>query len=166
MASDDDLVKVGENIIIGGLFVQLTFFCCFIIVSALFHRRMLLAPTQKSQEPEVRWKMYLLTLYVTSLLILIRSVFRVVEYIEGNDGALMRSEVYVFVFDGALMLAALAWMNWFHPSEIGLLLRGDRPIKNGLELVKVGRGHSRIQSGTEESLESQREPMARTRSFA
>ncbi|CAM1505775.1 Fc.00g114120.m01.CDS01 [Cosmosporella sp. VM-42] len=166
MASSDSLVTVGENVIIGGLFVQLAFFCCFVVVTALFHRRMLLAPTEKSQEPQIRWKTYLITLYVTSLLILIRSVFRVVEYIEGNDGPLMKSEVYVFVFDGALMLGALAWMNWFHPSEIGLLLRGDQPIKNGLELVKVGRGHSRIRSGTSESLSSQREPMASTRSFA
>ncbi|KAH6955884.1 RTA1 like protein-domain-containing protein [Ilyonectria sp. MPI-CAGE-AT-0026] len=147
------LNKTGEKVIVGGLFVQLIFFGGFIIVAAVFHRRMAAAPTARASEPYVRWKQYLTTLYVTGVLILIRSIFRVVEFIQGNHGALMRSEAYVFVFDGLLMLIVLVWMNWFHPSEIGLLLRGDEPVKNGLELVKVGLG-GRRRSQTMESLSS------------
>ncbi|KAM0343500.1 hypothetical protein ACHAPU_008531 [Fusarium lateritium] len=146
-----DLSKMGEKIIVGGLFVQLFFFGCFIIVSAVFHRRMRLTPTQKSLDPSVRWQTYLITLYVTGVLIWVRSLFRVVEFIEGNDGHLMRSEVWVFVFDGMLMLMVLAWMNWFHPGEIGLLIRGEDAITNGLELVK-GR---RRRLDTMESLSSE-----------
>ncbi|KAF4989262.1 hypothetical protein FGRMN_9228 [Fusarium graminum] len=131
-----DMSKMGEKIIVGGLFVQLFFFGCFIIVSAVFHHRMRLSPTHKSLDASVRWQTYLTTLYVTGILIWARSLFRVVEFIEGNDGHLMRSEVWVFVFDGMLMLLVLAWMNWFHPGEIGLLIRGEDAITNGLELVK------------------------------
>jgi hypothetical protein len=134
-----DMSKMGEKIIVGGLFVQLFFFGCFIIVSAIFHHRMRLAPTHKSLDSSVRWQTYLITLYVTGVLIWVRSLFRVVEFIEGNDGHLMRSEVWVFVFDGMLMLLVLVWMNWFHPGEIGLLIRGERAITNGLELVKARR---------------------------
>lgn len=134
-----DMSKMGEKIIVGGLFVQLFFFGCFIIVSAIFHYRMRLAPTHKSLDSSVRWQTYLVTLYVTGVLIWVRSLFRVVEFIEGNDGHLMRSEVWVFVFDGMLMLLVLVWMNWFHPGEIGLLIRGEGAITNGLELVKARR---------------------------
>lgn len=134
-----DMSKMGEKIIVGGLFVQLFFFGCFIIVSAIFHHRMRLAPTHKSLDSSVRWQTYLVTLYVTGVLIWVRSLFRVVEFIEGNDGHLMRSEVWVFVFDGMLMLLVLVWMNWFHPGEIGLLIRGEGAITNGLELVKARR---------------------------
>lgn len=35
----------------------------------------------------------------------------------------MRREIYIFIFDGFLMAVLLIWMNWFHPGEIGLLLR-------------------------------------------
>jgi hypothetical protein len=35
------------------------------------------------------------------------------------------------------MFIVLAWMNWFHPSEVGLLLRGNQPITNGLQLLKL-----------------------------
>ncbi|KAM0420794.1 hypothetical protein ACHAPT_011455 [Fusarium lateritium] len=153
MAVNEDLQKIGQNVIVGGLFVQLAFFGCFIVTSAIFHRRMRLAPTVKSTDPLVRWQTYLITLYVTGVLIWVRSLFRVIEFIEGNDGHLMRSEVWVFVFDGLLMLIVLVWMNWFHPGEIGLLLRGDEPIRNGLELMKVGGRRKR--ATTMESLESE-----------
>ncbi|RSL74511.1 hypothetical protein CEP51_011535 [Fusarium floridanum] len=63
MAVNEDLQKIGQNVIIGGLFVQLLFFGCFIVTSGLFHRRMRLAPTPKSLEPAIRWQTYLITLY-------------------------------------------------------------------------------------------------------
>lgn len=137
MAAGESVQETGENIIIGGLFVQLAFFGFFVVAAGIFHRRMSLVPTERASDPAVRWKSYLLTLYVTSALILIRSIFRVIEYLNGNDGVLLRSEVFLYIFDALLMMVVLVWMNWFHPSELGLLLRGQSPGKNGLELVGV-----------------------------
>jgi hypothetical protein len=139
MASAGSL-DLGEKVVVGGLLVQLLFFGCFIAVAGLFHWRMTRQPTTEATRPEVRWKHYLVTLYVTGTLILIRSLFRLVEFIQGNDGSLMRSEVYIFIFDGLLMLGVLLWMNWFHPAEIGLLLRGDGHVNNGLQLFKLPHG--------------------------
>ncbi|KXG46840.1 RTA-like protein [Penicillium griseofulvum] len=95
---------------------------------------MLRAPTAASHKPSIRWQKYLITLYVVSVLIWIRSAFRVIEYLEGNAGSIMRHEAYIFIFDATLMVLVMAWMNWFHPSEIGLLLRNDMAITNGFEL--------------------------------
>ncbi|KAF9870204.1 hypothetical protein CkaCkLH20_12290 [Colletotrichum karsti] len=141
----NNFMDLGEKIIIVGLFVQLFVFGFFVVTAGLFHRRMVLVPTAKSQLPEVRWKHYLLTLYVTSGLIWVRSVFRVIEYLQGNKGYLMTTEVFIFIFDATLMFLVMVWMNWFHPSEIGLLLRGEPPIKNGLELVKMGGSFRKMQ---------------------
>ncbi|OLN81855.1 Protein RTA1-like protein 8, partial [Colletotrichum chlorophyti] len=145
MAASASMVNVGEKIIIFGLFVQLLVFGFFIVVAALFHVRMNKMPTAKSHQPDIRWRYYLLTLYVTSALIWVRSIFRVIEYLEGNKGHLMTTEAYIYVFDATLMFIVMVWMNWFHPSEIGLLLRGDRPIKNGFELIMVGRTSQKTQ---------------------
>lgn len=136
MAQGDKMAHTGELMVVGGLFVQLVFFGFFIIVAGIFHKRMAALPTLKSQDPHIRWQKYLTTLYVTSAFILIRSLFRVIEYLQGNDGTLLRKEVYIYVFDAVLMLAVVAWMNWYHPSEIGLLLRDEEPSANGLELLK------------------------------
>ncbi|KAF6819278.1 Protein RTA1-like protein 8 [Colletotrichum plurivorum] len=137
MAAGEKMAKTGENMVIFGLFVQLAFFGFFISVAAVFHRRMSNAPTPGTADPAVRWRQYLVTLYVTSALIFIRSVFRAAEYIEGNHGVLMRSEAYLYFFDALLMLIVMCWMNWFHPSEIGLLLRGQIPTKNGFQLINM-----------------------------
>ncbi|KAB2570221.1 Protein RTA1 [Lasiodiplodia theobromae] len=129
---------LGEKLIIGGLFVQLFFFTFFVFVAGIFHRRMAMVPTAKACVPEVRWQRYLCTLYVVSLLILVRSVFRVVEYLQGSDGFLLRTETYLYIFDALLMFLVMVWMNWFHPGEIGVLLRGGRPRSNGFALMKLG----------------------------
>ncbi|KAI8208705.1 Protein RTM1 [Colletotrichum sp. SAR 10_65] len=141
----NNFMEIGEKTIIVGLFVQLFVFGFFIVTAALFHRRMALVPTAKAHQPEIRWKYYLLTLYVTSVLIWVRSVFRVIEYLQGNKGELMTTEVYIYIFDATLMFLVMVWMNWFHPSEIGLLLRGEPPIKNGLELMKMGGNFRKMQ---------------------
>lgn len=83
-------------------------------------------------DPKVRWLRYLILLYVVSALILVRSLFRLVEYLQGMDGPLLKQEVWLYIFDGTLMFLVLVWMNWFHPSEVGLLLRGRQPMNHGL----------------------------------
>ncbi|KAI1807410.1 RTA1-domain-containing protein [Daldinia bambusicola] len=138
MAVGGDSFNVGENMIVIGLFVQLAFFGAFVILTGMFHRRMRGAPTFQASQPQIRWQHYLVTLYVAGVMIWVRSLFRVIEYLQGNDGSLSRSEVYLYIFDAVLILAAMVWMNWSHPSEIGILLRGHEPKENGLELVTAG----------------------------
>ncbi|EXL54191.1 hypothetical protein FOCG_07272 [Fusarium oxysporum f. sp. radicis-lycopersici 26381] len=131
----NNLMKIREYVIIGGLFFQLVIFGIFIVVVSVFHRRMKRSPTNKSLEPSIRWRHYLTTLYITSGFIWVRSLFRVIEYLDGNDGYLMRTEAFMFVFDATLIWIVMVWMNWYHPSEIGLLLRNELPVTNGFELL-------------------------------
>lgn len=57
-------------------------------------------------------------LYGASVLIMIRSVFRVAEYVMGSDGPLLATEVYLYVFDAALMLVVAGMFNVYHPGKI------------------------------------------------
>ncbi|KAM5353825.1 hypothetical protein ACJ41O_000475 [Fusarium nematophilum] len=108
----------GQAIIIGGLIVQLLFFGGFMIVAVVFHRRILRDPTDASLKVQSPWKKLLVVLYAASLLIMVRSVFRVIEYIMGEDGELMAKEAYLYIFDATLMFIVAASFNWFHPSAI------------------------------------------------
>jgi hypothetical protein len=130
--------KIGNGVITAGLVLQLLWFGFFIIVAGTFHHRMRLVPTISAQRPGIRWQSYLYTLYLVSGLILIRSLFRVIEYIQGNNGSLMRNEAFLYVFDAVPMFVVVVWLHWRHPSEIGLLLRGLQPEVNGLKLIKLG----------------------------
>ncbi|EOD47990.1 putative rta1 domain protein [Neofusicoccum parvum UCRNP2] len=111
-------VKWGERIIIGGLCVQLLFFGLFMLVAAIFHMRILRVPTAKVDSLTVPWQRFLMVLYVASCLIMVRSVFRVVEYIQGSDGYLMSKEMFIYIFDASLMFLTMIIFNIWHPSRI------------------------------------------------
>ncbi|KAF3402544.1 hypothetical protein DPV78_004250 [Talaromyces pinophilus] len=120
-------VHNGEKIVIAGLAIQILFFGFFVITCALFHRRVNKFPTEPSLELGNSWRKHLHILYAANMLILIRSVFRLIEYAMGNNGYLLRHEVFLYVFDGVLMLTAMILFNAFHPS--GLISRRGKGIE-------------------------------------
>ncbi|KOC12297.1 RTA1 domain protein [Aspergillus flavus AF70] len=117
-ANSQDSVKLGENMIIGGLFIQIIFFGFFIVVAIVFHRRMLSTPMHHMVVTEVPWNQYMKILYTVSILIMIRSIYRVAEYVQGSSGYLQSKEAFIYVFDAALMFACCIILNWWHPSKI------------------------------------------------
>ncbi|KAI8240706.1 hypothetical protein K4K57_012384 [Colletotrichum sp. SAR 10_99] len=118
-------VDLGENIIIAGLAVQITFFGVFIIVICLFHYRINGSPTKPCDSVTLHWRPFIWILYGASFLIMVRSVFRLAEYVTGSDGPLMASEVYIYVLDAALIFLVAAMFNLFHP---GKLIRMDHKL--------------------------------------
>lgn len=118
IAETVDEFKTGENVIIGGLFVQLVAFGVFIVVGGIFYRRMLQQPTAASQTVNVPWQRYMWVLFGGSSMILIRSAFRVVEYLQGNSGYLMSHEIFLYIFDAVLLIIVMVTFNLLHPSRI------------------------------------------------
>lgn len=117
-ADDKKANDLGQTVILVGLAIQILFFGCFVAVISVFHYRIIRQPTATSIETKVHWRQYILILYFTSLLILVRSLFRVAEYALGKDGVLQSSEVYLYCLDSALMLLCAAAFNVWHPSRV------------------------------------------------
>ncbi|VUC25079.1 unnamed protein product [Clonostachys rosea] len=141
-----DALKTGSDIIIAGLFVQLLFFGVFLVASILFHRSIIRIPTGHSANPNVPWKRHLKVLYITGTLIMVRSIFRAVEYLQGFNGYLLRHEAYLYVFDAALMLLVMLIFNFIHPGEIATAIGYDQAKSDGeVELIGHGR-HERLMS--------------------
>lgn len=103
-----ELYALGEKIIVVGLFVQIVIFSIFIVTSFTVHKRLRNRPTQAAIENVVPWQRHLFALYATSFLILVRSAFRVVEYLQGNGGYLISHEVFLYIFDTVLMAVVMA----------------------------------------------------------
>ncbi|KAL2831641.1 RTA1 like protein-domain-containing protein [Aspergillus pseudoustus] len=144
MAGDDpDTRKLGENLTIIALIIQVLFFTFFLLTSILFHMRITKSPTALSREAggthhwrrsnilAKNWVTLLLALYVVSALILIRSVFRLVEFIDGYGGFLMTHEAFIYIFDTLPMCVVMVVMNLWHPCYVirdgkgAYLARGD-----------------------------------------
>lgn len=128
--------KLGEKLIVVGLFVQIVFFGCFVITAAMFHLRLCRIPTQKVIADKPPYLRHLMALYITSILIFIRSLVRVIEFIQGFDGYIISHEIFIYLFDAVPMLAVMLIMNWIHPSEIKKLLVGGKMAK-GFTIVET-----------------------------
>jgi hypothetical protein len=140
--NSSSIIQTGQDIIVGGLFVQIIFFGCFLLCGVLFQIRIRKAPTPESVSDLIPWRKHLTALYAASVLILIRSVFRVAEFIQGNNGFILRHEWFLYLFDSALMLGVMLIFNVVHPSEVKALLRGGRMSRGGLKLYDVSpQGH-------------------------
>jgi hypothetical protein len=57
-------------------------------------------------------------LYGTSVIISIRNIFRLVEFITGHDSYLFLNEWPVYVFDGVLMLLVMVGFYIWYPPQL------------------------------------------------
>jgi hypothetical protein len=113
-----DSVHNGEKIVIAGLVIQIAFFGFFIVTSVIFDRRVRKSPTEGSLTLASSWRKHMHILYAANTLVMIRSVFRLIEYAMGNNGYLMRHEAFLYVFDAVLMFAVMVLFNLVHPGSL------------------------------------------------
>ncbi|CDZ98167.1 RTA-like protein [Phaffia rhodozyma] len=77
--------------------------------------------TASSEEAEVeRWRLLLIGLAGSTLLIFIRSIYRTIELLDGWSGPIISNQQLFNCLDGMMIALALILVNFLHP---GLLLR-------------------------------------------
>lgn len=113
-----DFADTGSKIVVGGLVVQIVFFGFFLISELYFTIRIRSHPTSISQllresnersgvsAKLVNWRMPNISLILASILIMMRCIVRLVEFAQGFTGYIMTHEVFIYVFDGLLMMFA------------------------------------------------------------
>ncbi|KUL83682.1 hypothetical protein ZTR_07499 [Talaromyces verruculosus] len=132
-------MNTGANIVIGGLVIQLIFFGFFVVVSAVFHWRIkvikrsrnVAAPSERSKA----WESLMWALYAACFLILVRSIFRVAEFVEGNDGFIMRREYLLYIFDACLMALTGVVLAVVYPGSF--LGSNDGKRESALQLMST-----------------------------
>lgn len=129
--------QIGSKIVIAGLAILVVYFGLFILVALIFNYRLDKHPTSRSLHTSLNWRADLRTLFITSALIFIRSVFRLVEYSQGNNGWLMRREWTLYIFDATLMWVVLVIFNIWHPSHVEALRIGGKYCDRGVRIVEI-----------------------------
>ena len=125
----------GSHIILAGLLIQIIIFGFFVAVALIFHLRMRAIPTVQSLDPKWPWEKFLYILYITSAFIMVRSIVRVVEFVEGFEGVIILHEVYLYVFDAVPMLAVMVTFNIWYPSSFSK--RARKAMVNDLSGVEL-----------------------------
>ncbi|KAI5250683.1 RTA1-domain-containing protein [Aureobasidium subglaciale] len=108
-------ISLGQNIILAGLVLQIVIFFLFIIVAVNFHVKM----RGRSRTLASGWQRKLFGLYVVSILIAVRNIFRAIEYGMGGSGYLLSHEWATFVFDAALMIVVMIVSLSWYPNILG-----------------------------------------------
>ncbi|KAI0386241.1 RTA1-domain-containing protein [Hypomontagnella monticulosa] len=110
-------LKIGKDVALAGLTLQIVAFGLFTIIAARFHftsqrfearlqsrlenadrgRSVYVKGSSRKINPQ--WRRLLYAINASCVLILIRSVFRVVEFAEGPTGTVMQQEWFMYVLD-------------------------------------------------------------------
>jgi len=116
-----NLLNLGDNILLAGLAINLASFVVFMLQITYFDYQ-----TRKQHAPGGRWRQLLIALYVSTLLVLIRQVYRVIEFSQGWFGFLPTHEAYFFGLDSLVILLASAVYIWFWPNRY---IPGDKQAR-------------------------------------
>lgn len=155
-------VNLCNNIVLGGLILQIVIFGVFVAAAVVFQMRMSRRPTGAAVEGALGmnsrvgavgqwtparglagWKRLMLGLYLTSALITLRNLFRVIEYGMGWNSYLLSREWPLLVFDAALMVAVLVFgVVWYDPA-ISKRKVGNGKAGDEVGMVESGNGDGR-----------------------
>ncbi|KAH8887051.1 hypothetical protein GQ53DRAFT_331596 [Thozetella sp. PMI_491] len=115
---------IGKALLKAALLIQIVVVCLFLALAIYFHRRCLKAGIRNSNLNNA-----LTTLYISTALLTIRTIYRIVEYFDlaslhfGPDmdpyslSPIIRYEWFFYVFESSLMLINLVLMNVRHPRK-------------------------------------------------
>ena len=133
-ASSQSSLDRGRTIVLIGLAVQLVVFG-FFVVAAIRLSFLLRTKLRGEKLPHERnWGVLLGMVYVACVMILLRSVYRFVEYAMGTSSYLYTHEVFFYCLDAALMWLVFAGSICLHPAQylahIGFRRKGISFSKN------------------------------------
>ncbi|KAJ7184984.1 RTA1-domain-containing protein [Mycena filopes] len=151
-ASDLKGAQLGAHIMLGGIVFQfgaLVLYCClatdFLLRFAQhrpFKRR-----TSDRRPLDVGTERLIYALSFSTLVLFIRSIYRIVELASGWHGRIMHTEVYFNVLDGGMVLLAMFTFNFAHPGRLLGPRRPQPPAEYGVKLGDVATGRDGNQVG-------------------
>jgi heme/copper-type cytochrome/quinol oxidase subunit 2 len=118
VAAKPENADLGSSIIVGGLVLQCVVFAVFMYCCMQFHMRFRSQLAKANVHTDIPWEPILYMLYTTSVLITIRNIFRLIEFIMGKGSYLYDNEWPVYVFDGALMLIVMVVFFKWYPNQL------------------------------------------------
>jgi hypothetical protein len=83
-AKSQKATALGQKFILFGLFLQIVVFVFFTVVAAVFHRRVKWEGMAINAISDFAWETYLNMLYIVSVIITLRNLFRVIEFAIGS----------------------------------------------------------------------------------
>lgn len=110
--------SIGEKNVLIGLIVQIVSFGVFFVCAVIWMQQMEKMPTSESYTTDSPWKQSMYMLYIVSIAIFARSIFRCVEYAQGQSDYSMSNEWTLYVFDSVPMFVVTVVFLIWYPSRL------------------------------------------------
>ncbi|EPQ25750.1 uncharacterized protein PFL1_06617 [Pseudozyma flocculosa PF-1] len=116
MTAQEKTVDIGNKLFLIGVTCQACVYGLYILAfTVLAYRLNKYRVSDLATGEKIQWRTSLRSLivltYISSVFVMIRSVFRVVEFVQGHQGELVTHEVYLFVLDVLpLVIAVFVWL--------------------------------------------------------
>lgn len=111
-SSSDAQRRLGSRLVSTSLILQAILFAAFGLLALQFHRRAIKAGVLK---PHLR--VVLLVMYVSASIVLVRCLYRLVEYFSGWNSDIYKNETYFWIFEATIMFVNSAILNIWHPGK-------------------------------------------------
>lgn len=109
-SNNTDSMKLGADVFTVGVILQLVFIGAFCFVTYWCDRKLKREQPDKHQLCQKAF----ITLYVTILLLTIRTIYRTVEYKTGYDGVVATTEWIYYAFDTLPIFICFMFYTWLH----------------------------------------------------
>ncbi|KAL8894061.1 MAG: hypothetical protein Q9192_004657 [Flavoplaca navasiana] len=111
-----------NNILLAGLAFQVFAFLVFLILLFIFivnsRKIMLSTDTADGRRGGAAMQMYTMALVASSLLVYLRTIFRLAETSQGVGGYASSHEVFFGVLEFAPIVVAIGLLGWWHPGRL------------------------------------------------
>ncbi|KAK2798778.1 hypothetical protein FQN51_007454 [Onygenales sp. PD_10] len=109
-----NMKEMGTDVLIGGLALQMVTFSVFLGIVGRFEYR---AKQARGGVVEEGVRKVLIGIYVAGFFILVRCIYRFIEFVLGFDGYPFTHEWPLYVLEACPMLFALCVLGWYHPGR-------------------------------------------------
>ena len=130
-SGDPSSITKARVILLAGLITQLVALSLFIFTSWHVHHSIKKNPPELLlKDTSLRWQNYFRAIEVVTVLMIVRSLVRTIEYLQGGGGYVISHEWFIYVFDAALMALVMVIFLVIYP---GRLVRDVRLMKDNHE---------------------------------
>jgi hypothetical protein len=112
--------KLGKNVVLTGLFCQLLFFGFFLTIAIIFYLRMAKSSIRYviPKYGKHSWRSLLVLLLVAAVVIIVRCVYRIINFSGSAMGYLMTHEVFMYIGDTVPMFAVQTMFLFIHAGDV------------------------------------------------
>ncbi|KAJ1765749.1 hypothetical protein IW143_001680 [Coemansia sp. RSA 520] len=141
ISTQDGKRDLAKYTVLGGLYVQLFFFAVFLVITmyVLVDRRFVVACGPRDVSPRQAKRRLFWVIIATTMLLYIRSIYRVAEFVGGYGSKIYGTEWLFYLFDTVLVLTSFAV---YMQSFIGYHFR--RHMHNDTAVPGTGAGNTKL----------------------